>query len=199
MASATFFHVVSDEPVFRQGWSMNKHWVYAALGVAVVYALAACAVQPPAGPSADYQAPVAAIPPPANVAAVCYDQAALTAYRERMVQQEMTVGVLSCKGADGNLAFVKKYGDFIKKFNDELASNAEEMKAVTTSRKANFDVVITEIANRTAQQPTGDKLFCSRFQRALDWSLSPKVTSLAQVPAPYDFGPEMDVYTCPKK
>jgi len=177
---------------------MNKHWVYAALSVAVVSALAACAVKPPAGPSADYQAPVAAIPPPANVAAICYDQAALTAYRERMVQQEMTVGVLSCKGADGNLAFDKKYGDFLKKFNGELASNAEELKAVTTSHKANFDVMITEIANRTAQRPTGDKLFCSRFQRALDWSLSPKVTSLAQVPAPYDFGPEMDVYTCTK-
>jgi hypothetical protein len=68
---------------------------------------------------------------------------------------------------------------------------------VVKSKGRNFDVVITEIANRTAQQPVGDPAFCSRHQRALEWSLAPSVSSLTQVPSPYDFGPEMNVFPCP--
>lgn len=178
---------------------MNKQWVCAALIAVSAAAIAACTMKkPPEEPSANYQAPVSALAAPANVRAVCYDDAALSAYRVRMVQQEMTVGVLSCQGTDGKRSFEKQYGDFLAKFKDELASNASELKAVTVKKKANFDVLITEVANRTAQQPRSDNQFCSRFQKALDWSLSPKVTSLTQVPSPYDFGPEMKIYACPK-
>ena len=36
-----------------------------------------------------------------------------------------------------------------------------------------------------------------RHARALEWSLAPSVTSLTQVPSPYDFGPAMNVFPCP--
>ena len=58
-------------------------------------------------------------------------------------------------------------------------------------------MLVTEFANRTAQRAPTDKEFCGRFKRAFDWALSPQVTSLAQVPPPYDLGPEMNVYPCP--
>ena len=54
------------------------------------------------------------------------------------------------------------------------------------------------IANRTAQRAPVDKEFCSRTLRALEWALDPKATSLAQVPPPYDLGPEMNIIPCPQ-
>ena len=136
--------------------------------------------------------------PPANLRAICFDDAALAAWRVRMVQQELSVGVLSCQGPDGNRRFDPQYRAFIAKFGPELTANAQELQAVVKGKGRNFDVAITEIANRTAQQPNGDPAFCSRHQRALEWSLSPSVTSLTQVPSPYDFGPEMNVFPCPR-
>ena len=56
---------------------------------------------------------------------------------------------------------------------------------------------MTEIANRTAQRAPTDKDFCSRGKRAFDWAMDPKVTTLAQVPPPYDLGPEMNIHACP--
>ena len=56
----------------------------------------------------------------------------------------------------------------------------------------------TEHVQTQNQQPTEDAAFCSRNLRALEWSLSPSVTSLTQVPSPYDFGPEMNIFPCPR-
>jgi hypothetical protein len=172
----------------------------ASCGLALTSVLAACQMDKPqtaAGPS--YQAPVAKSATPANLSSVCFVDPDLMAFRARMVQQELVVGVLSCPGADGSRKLDKQYAAFIQKFTPELASNAQDLKSIVTRKGRNFDVVITEIANRTAQQPNGDPAFCSRHQRALEWSLSPSVTSLTQVPSPYDFGPEMNVFPCPAK
>jgi hypothetical protein len=178
---------------------MNPPKTRTLLALTALLALAACTPDKPktaVGPT--YQAPVASIAPPANVQAICFDEAALSAYRVRMVQQELSVGVLACQGPDGSRQFEPQYRDFITKFSPELSTNATELKSVVTRKGRNFDVVITEIANRTAQQPTGDPAFCSRHKRALDWSLAPTVSSLTQVPSPYDFGPEMNVFPCPR-
>jgi len=163
-------------------------------------ALASCQVDKPqtaTGPS--YQAPAANLTPPANLRSVCFGDPELMAFRARMVQQELVVGVLSCTGADGSRKLDKQYAAFIQKFTPELASNASDLKSIVARKGRDFDVVITEIANRTAQRPVEDPAFCSRHQRALEWSLSPSVTSLTQVPSPYDFGPEMNVFPCPTK
>jgi hypothetical protein len=172
----------------------------AACGLALVFAMSACQMDKPqtaAGPN--YQAPLAKSAPPANLHSVCFVDPDLAAFRARMVQQELVVGVLSCPGADGSRKLDKQYAAFIAKFTPELATNAQDLKSIVARKGRNFDVVITEIANRTAQQPTGDAAFCSRHERALEWSLSPSVTSLTQVPSPYDFGPEMNVFPCPAK
>jgi hypothetical protein len=160
-------------------------------------ALSACVPEAPqTGSQPNYQAPVARLTQPANLSAVCFADSDLLAFRARMVQQELTVGVLTCKDPGGNRLFDKQYGDFLAKFTSELSENAVVLKGVVKAKGRDFDVVITEIANRTAQQPVGDPAFCSRHRRALEWSLAPSVTSLTQVPSPYDFGPEMNIFPC---
>ena len=169
----------------------------AACGLALA---AACAPQSAdkKKPTNDYQAATANVAPPANLRSVCYDDADLSALRVRMVQQQLVVGALQCKGPDGKMYLDDEYAAFIKKFNPELSSNANELKSLVRRKKANLDVMVTEIANRTAQRPTQDPSFCSRHQRAFDWALFAEVTTLTQVPAPYDLGPEMKVFPCPK-
>jgi hypothetical protein len=166
---------------------------------ACVLALAACTPRPPEKKvTNDYQAPVAAVAPPANIRSICYNDADLNAFRVRMVQQQLVVGVLQCKGPDGKPHLDDEYAAFVKKFSPELGSNAAELKSLLSRKKANLDVMVTEIANRTAQRPTQDPAFCSRHQRALEWALLTEVTTLSQVPAPYDLGPEMKIFSCPK-
>jgi hypothetical protein len=161
--------------------------------------VAACNPVPPEKKiSADYQAPVTAVAPPTNLRSVCYNASDLNAFRVRMVQQQLVVGALQCKGADGKIYLNDEYAAFVKKFSPELSSNAAELKSLVKRKHANLDVMVTEIANRTAQRPVHDHDFCSRHQRAFDWALLAEVTSLTQVPAPYDLGPEMKVFPCPK-
>jgi hypothetical protein len=154
---------------------------------------AAPAAKPPA---ADYQAGATAAAP-ANVRAICYNSADLTTVRSRMVQQELVVATLQCQGPGGSRAYEAQYGAFIGKYSGELASNTNALKQVAGRKRLNIDVFVTEIANRTAQRAPVDKEFCSRSKRALDWALSPGVTSLAQVPPPFDLGPEMNIFPCP--
>ncbi|MBI2740064.1 MAG: hypothetical protein HYX38_26410 [Rhodospirillales bacterium] len=138
------------------------------------------------------------MPSPSNLRSVCYNDTDLSAFRVRMVQQQLVVGALQCKGADGKVYLNDEYAAFVKKFSPELTSNANELKSLVKRKRANLDVMVTEIANRTAQRPVHDREFCSRYQRAFDWALLGEVTSLTQVPAPYDLGPEMKVFPCPK-
>jgi hypothetical protein len=59
--------------------------------------------------------------------------------------------------------------------------------------------VVTEFANRTAQKAPVDPQFCARSLRALEWALDPKANTLADVPPPYDLGPDMGYYPCAAK
>lgn len=149
-------------------------------------------------PAADYQAAAAAAPAAGNIRGICYNEADIATYRARMVQQEFTVGTLQCQTTGGSRAYESLYATFLGKFQSDLGANARALQQLSRSKRFNVDVVVTEFANRTAQRAPVDKEFCSRFKRAFDWALSPQVTSLAQIPPPYDLGPEMNVHPCPK-
>lgn len=178
---------------------MHKQSRWLSLFVVCASSLAACNPAPSEKKiAADYQAPVTPVNPPTNLHSVCYNDSDINAFRVRMVQQELVVAALQCKGADGRIYLDDEYAAFIKKFSPELSSNAAELKSLVKRKKANLDVMVTEIANRTAQRPVRDRDFCSRHQRAFDWALLAEVTTLSQVPAPYDLGPEMKVFPCPK-
>ena len=145
----------------------------------------------------DYQAPVPPTPPAANIRAYCYNAADLATVQARMVQGELSVAYLQCQNAGGSRAYESQYAAFVNKFNGDLAANFRALTQVARNKRLNVDVFVTEISNRTAQRAPVDREFCPRSKRALDWALDPKVTSLAQVPPPFDLGPEMNIFPCP--
>ncbi len=147
-------------------------------------------------PAADYQAAVPPSPPAAQTRAICYTEADLATIRARMLQQEMSVAALQCQNASGGRAYEPQYASFLGKYQSDLATNARSLQELARRRRLNVDVVVTEFANRTAQKAPVDKEFCSRSLRALEWALDPKTTSLAQVPPPYDLGPDMNIHPC---
>jgi len=151
----------------------------------------------PAAP--DYAAPSPPAPPAGSTRAICYNEADLATMRARMLHQNLTVATLQCQNASGARAFEGAYSSFLGKFTPELTTNGRALNDVARKRRLNVDVVVTEFANRTAQKAPVDKEFCSRSLRALEWALDPKVTSLAQVPPPYDLGPEMNMWPCAAK
>jgi hypothetical protein len=183
---------------------MFKRLTQAAILTGGLLALGACtlgesktAAAPVKPPAADYQAAVPPSPPAGQIRAICYSAADLEIVRARMVQQELQVVTLQCQGPGGARAYEKLYADFVGKFRNEFATNARSLSQVAARKRFNTDVFVTEVANRTAQRAPTDKEFCSRGKRAFDWAMDPKVTSLSQVPPPYDLGPEMNIYACP--
>jgi hypothetical protein len=146
--------------------------------------------------AADYQAPVPPLPPASTTRANCYNDADLAVMRGRMLHQEMSVATLQCQTAGGSRALEGQYGQFLSKYNGELANNARALQTLSRTKRFNIDVIVTEFANRTAQKAPVDKEFCARSLRALEWALDPRATTLAQVPPPYDLGPDMNIYPC---
>jgi len=170
-----------------------------ALGGCTLGSLGQSSAEAPANrpPAADYQAPVAASPPATNIRGICYNAADIAVFRARMLQQEFTVAALQCQSAGGARAYEQLYAQFLSKFRSELPVNFRSLTQLAARKRLNVDVVVTEFANRTAQRAHTDKEFCPRSKRAFDWALSPQVTTLAQIPPPFDLGPEMNVYPCP--
>lgn len=181
---------------------MIKLLSQAAILAACGLALGSCTPQTAAPtkkpPAADYQAEVPPSPPAASIKAICYNEADLDIFRARMVQGEFAVATLQCQNASGARALEDLYRGFLTKFNTELVNNTRELNALAGRKRLNVDVVVTQFANRTAQRPSVDPKFCERSQRAFEWALTTQVTSLSQVPAMYDLGPDMNVHPCPK-
>lgn len=181
---------------------MIKMLSQAAMLAACGLALGSCTPQTTApvkkAPAADYQAEVPPPPAAANIKAICYSDGDLAIFRARMVQGEFAVATLQCQNASGARALEDSYRAFLTKFNSELVNNTRELNALVGRKRLNTDVVVTQFANRTAQRPSVDGRFCERAQRAFEWALTTQVTSLSQVPAMYDLGPDMNVYPCPK-
>jgi hypothetical protein len=148
-------------------------------------------------PAADYQAAAPQSPPATNLRGICYNPADLAVYRARMLQMELNVATLQCQNPTGSRAYEEQYNAFVGKFGTQLSANARSMQQLGGRKRFNLDVAVTEFANRTAQRAPVDKEFCSRSKRAFDWALSAQVTTLEQVPPPFDLGPEMNVYPCP--
>ena len=144
--------------------------------------------QAPSKPAApDYQAPVPPTPPANTIRATCYNEADLAHVRARMVQQELQVLTLQCQGPGGVRAFERSYADFVGKFRAEFATNSRALAQMSGRKRFNVDTLVT------------DKEFCSRGRRTLDWALDAKVKSLDEVPPPYDVGPDMNIWPCPKQ
>jgi hypothetical protein len=150
-------------------------------------------------PAPDYQAALPPAPAAGITRANCYNDADLATMRGRMLQQEMSVATLQCQTAGGSRAYDDQYRSFLAKYNADLSTNYRALQQLAGRRRLNVDVLVTEFANRTAQKAPVDPEFCSRSLRALEWALAPGATTLAQVPPPYDLGPDMNIHACPAK
>jgi hypothetical protein len=194
-------------PLAVSGQRVGSEWMImkllqAAITVTGVLAMGGCTLDQakttaPANrpPAADYAAAAPASTGAPN-RATCYNPADLAIYRARMVQMELNVATLQCQNPGGSRAYEDQYRAFIGKFQTEMSANGRSMQQLAGRKRFNLDVVVTEMANRTAQRAPTDKEFCSRSKRAFDWALSTQVTSIDQVPPPFDLGPEMNVYPC---
>jgi hypothetical protein len=166
---------------------MIGKWACAAMATAAL-ALVACMPEQ----AATYRAPGMAVSP-SNGA--CFTSDDLGVIRARMTQQVFATATLGCKTYGGGRRFNREYTNFLGKFKTDLELNSESLQEMAGRKGFDLDVVLTEMANRTAGR-ANDPGFCSRIERGLGWSLSPKVTSLTQVPPPYDFSPEMRMVPC---
>ena len=182
---------------------MIRIFVQAAVLVAAGLALGGCPLEQaktaaPAKkpPAPDYQQPLGQVAKPANIKAICYTDVDLVTVRGRMLQQQMAVATLQCQAPSGGRALEAAYTSFLGKFNGDLATKARSLQQLSGRKRFNIDVLVTEFANRTAQKAPVDREFCTRSQRALEWALDPKVTTLAQVPPPNDLGPDMNNHPC---
>jgi hypothetical protein len=164
----------------------------AALAAATL-ALVACLPEQAANERPTYQAPAMG-GSPGNLA--CFTSVELGVVQVRMTQQNFATATLGCKSANGARRFNQHYSDFIRKFQADLETNAENLQNLADRKGLNMDTVVTEMANRTAGR-FNEPGFCARIERGLNWSLSTKVTSLRQVPPPFDFSPEMRMLPCP--
>lgn len=182
---------------------MIRMLTQAAVLAAVGFALGGCQMEQAKtsapvrkAPAPDYQLANAPMAKPSNLSSICYSDTDIAVMRGRMLQQQMAVATLQCQTASGSRALEGAYTSFLTKFNGDLANNARNLNQLSRTKRFNVDVVVTEFANRTAQRAPVDRDFCTRSQRALEWALDSQVTSMGQVPPPFDLGPEMSIFPC---
>ncbi|MBX3497962.1 MAG: hypothetical protein KF889_00840 [Alphaproteobacteria bacterium] len=164
--------------------------------VAVVLALAACQTTATSEPSASYAVVSAQTQASVGQGAGCLDEAEHNAVRARILQNSLATATLTCLGANRVRLLEAKYNQFVQRYNSEYAENARTLRQIAARRGRNFDVMNTDMANQAAAQLSADAQFCNRSSRALDWALSPKVTSLSQVPPPVDYTGQLGLRLC---
>lgn len=167
--------------------------------VAAVLAMAACQTTASNEPSPAYAIVSAQTQASTGQGAGCLDESDHNAVRARILQNSLATATLTCLGANRVRLLEAKYNQFVQRYNPEYAENARVLRQVAARRGKNFDVLNTDMANQAAAQMSVDGQFCNRSSRALDWALSPKVTSLSQVPPPVDYTGLIGLRVCRAK
>lgn len=155
--------------------------------VVAVLAMAACQTTATYEPSPAYATVSAQTQANTGQGAGCLDESEHNAVRARILQNSLATATLSCLDDKRVRLLEPKYNQFVQRYNPEYAENARVLRQISARRGKNFDVMNTDMANQAAAQMSADRQFCDRSRRALDWALSPKVTSLSQVPPPVDY------------
>lgn len=155
--------------------------------LAAALALAACQTTATYEPSSNYATVSAQTQANVGQGAGCLDESEHNAVRARILQNSLATATLSCLDEKRVRLLEAKYSQFVQRYNPEYAENARVLRQIAARRGRNFDVMNTDMANQAAAQMSADRQFCDRARRALDWALSPKVTSLSQVPPPIDY------------
>jgi len=164
---------------------------------AAVLALAACQTTTASRePSPAYATVSAQTQALVGQGAGCLDEADHNAVRARILQNSLATATLTCLDDKRGRLLEAKYNQFVQRYNPEYAENARVLRQVAARRGKNFDVLNTDMANQAAAQMSADRQSCNRASLALDWALSPKVTSLSQVPPPVDYTGQLGLRLC---
>jgi hypothetical protein len=166
---------------------------------AAVLALAACQNMASNEPSPNYAVVAAQTQANTGQGAGCLDEAEHEAVRARILQNSLATATLTCLDDKRNRLLEAKYNQFVQRYGSAYAENARALRQISARRGKNFDVLNTDMANHAATQLSTDRQFCNRASRALDWALSPKVTSLSQVPPPVDYTGSLGLRVCKAK
>jgi hypothetical protein len=164
--------------------------------VVAVLALAACQTGASYEPSPNYATVAAQTQANTGPGAGCLDESDHNAVRARILQNSLATATLTCLDAQRKRLLEAKYNQFVQRYNAEYAENARMLRQISARRGRNFDVLNTDMANQAAVQMSVDRQFCDRASRAMDWALSPKVSSLAQVPPPVDYTGMLGLRVC---
>jgi hypothetical protein len=159
-------------------------------------ALGACQTTASYEPSPNYATVAAQTQANTGPGAGCLDEAEHNAIRARILQNSLATATLTCLDAQRKRLLEVKYNQFVQRYNAEYAENARAVRQIAARRGRNFDVLNTDMANQAAVQMSADGQFCDRAGRALDWALSPKVTSVSQVPPPVDYTGQVGFRVC---
>ncbi len=166
------------------------------LVVVAVLAMAACQTTASYEPSPNYATVAAQTQANTGPGAGCLDETEHNAVRARILQNSLATATLTCLDSQRKRLLEAKYNQFVQRYNPEYAENARAVRQIAARRGKNFDVLNTDMANQAAVQMSADRQFCDRASRALDWSLSPKVTSVSQVPPPVDYTGQVGFRVC---
>lgn len=124
--------------------------------------------------------------PVSDAVARCLTPREQTAFRVRMIQTELMVAALSCRGVPGR-DFTGQYNAFVKKHGDQLVSYGRILQSYFGARygadaRRQLDAYITALANEVSRRSMLSPTFCdesvSLFHEAMqldrkqldDWS-----------------------------
>ncbi|HEX6980942.1 MAG TPA: hypothetical protein VF342_16750 [Alphaproteobacteria bacterium] len=113
--------------------------------------------------------------PSSDAVARCLTDREQTAFRVRMLQTELMVAALSCRGVPGR-DFTGQYNVFVKKHEDQLISHGRVLQSYFGARygadaRRQLDAYITSLANEVSRRSMLSPTFCdesvSLFQEAV--------------------------------
>ena len=135
-------------------------------------------------------------------AAACPSGNGLTARQVRLLQTELMVGALSCRG-NATLGLDGKYGSFAHRFSHELKQHADMLKAEFQGNSVRLDRYVTTVANASSSAGLNDAQYCEHVSPLFDAVLAVKPGELHRFAA--DRAPEFaaasaaGVAGCPHK
>jgi hypothetical protein len=113
--------------------------------------------------------------PLADAQARCLNARERNAVNVRIMQTELMVAALSCRGVPGR-DFTNQYNVFVRKHGNGLVGNARILQAYFKARygaegQRQLDAFITELANETSRRSMNSPTFCDEsvalFQEAM--------------------------------
>lgn len=164
----------------------------AIIAATILLFLAACEQQGRQGPpSTDYaKTSIVSAKPRGG----CLSSDEMQAVRNEIAWQQFYDAAIQCRA--GTPAFASDYGTFRNKFRADNERNGPALQRAAAKLRVNINTFKTDIANHDGGSAGGNPNYCANAQQGFRWALSPRATTLAQVPPMLDFTGGMGLRSC---